>query len=176
MGFMELAKNIVLTISIVVILSMFLNYGFSTFKKAPLYEDFCNESIRIKTTPVYKDYENLTEQERLDIDKMNEYYIECQKDYELARENYERPRFIFLTISGIIAIIIGGLMISIEGIGIGILGGGVVSIISGSVGYWRHLSDYIRFLMLGIALFVLIWVGVKVARKSGKNKDRKKIR
>ena len=103
---MGLAKNIVLTISIVIILSMFLHYGFSTFKKAPLYEDFCNETMRAKTTPIYKDYQNITEQEKLEIDEMNEYYIKCQKDYELARENYERPRFIFLTITGIIAIII----------------------------------------------------------------------
>ena len=174
MGFMELVKNIVIAISIVVILSMFFHYGFSTFKKAPLYEDFCNESIRMKTAPVYKDYGNLTEQEKLDRDEMNEYYVKCQKDFDLAREKYEKPRFIFLTTAGIIAIITGGLMISIEGIGIGILGGGVVSIISGSVGYWRYLRDSIRFLMLGIVLVVLIWVGVKLANR--KNKVKKKRR
>lgn len=167
-------KNVILTISIAIILVMFLNYGFDTFKKQPQYDDYCNETMRFKAVPLEKADRNITEQERIDAEKLNEYYQKCNKDYELAREKYERPRFIFLSITGLIAILIGGIMIKIEGIGIGIFGGGVISVISGTAGYWRHLSNSIKFLMLGIVLCVLIWVGVNISQRESNVKRRRK--
>lgn len=174
MSFLGLAKNIVLAISISIILSMFLHYSFEIFVKSPDYRDYCNETIY----PQKVLGENFTAAEKEVYDKaISEYQekdIECQKSFELAMEKYQKPRFIFLAIAGIIAIIIGGLIISIEGIGIGVLLGGVFSVISGTAGYWRQLGEFVKVFMLGAVLVVLIWVGVKIAKRESKPKNKKK--
>ncbi len=140
--------------------------------KAPDYNDYCNETVY----PQKVLGDNFTAAEKEAYDQIiAEYQVksnECNDKFELAMEKYQKPRFIFLATAGIIAIIIGGLIISIEGIGIGVLMGGVFSVISGTAGYWRQLGEYVKVFMLGAVLVVLIWVGVKIARREDKLKKK----
>lgn len=94
----------------------------------------------------------------------------CRAEYDEARESYEQTRFIVLITLGAVAIVAGGLIFTFEGIGTGILGGGVITAISGTVSYWRHLGDVVRFLMLGFVLAILIGIGVIVALREKEKK------
>jgi len=42
-----------------------------------------------------------------------------------------------------------------------LLGGGVLTIIYGTIAYWSELADWARFIILGITLAILIWIGYK---------------
>ncbi|KKP98523.1 MAG: hypothetical protein US06_C0007G0001, partial [Parcubacteria group bacterium GW2011_GWC2_36_17] len=38
---------------------------------------------------------------------------------------------------------------------------GLISFLVGTVGYWSAIQDYLRFVILGIVLAVLIYIGYK---------------
>ena len=99
----------------------------------------------------------------------------CNLDFEKAREKYNRIVFISAGIVGIAAMIIGAAMLALESVGAGIMGGGVLTVIYGTIRYWGNLPDVGRFVMLGIALAVLIWLGYKkLATGKGQGKKNKK--
>jgi len=81
------------------------------------------------------------------------------------RQHYTFNLFIILMVIGIIAIIIGILIMSLEGIGSGILSGGVLVIIYGTFRAWGALNEYLRLGILAIALIVLIFLGYKKIEK-----------
>ena len=84
----------------------------------------------------------------------------CQQDYEKARNIYFRNVFIISGIVGIVVIIIGAVL-HITSVSAGLFGGGVLTIIYGTMNYWSELADWARFIILGIALAVLIYLGYK---------------
>lgn len=84
----------------------------------------------------------------------------CQQDYNTARNIYFRNVFIISGIVGIIVIIIGAIL-KLTSVSAGLFGGGVLTIIYGTTNYWSELADWARFVILGIALVVLIYLGYK---------------
>lgn len=84
----------------------------------------------------------------------------CNVDFDTARNIYFRNVFIISGIVGIIAII-GGAILGHMSVSAGLFGGGVLTIIYGTTNYWSELADYARFVILGIALAVLIYLGYK---------------
>jgi hypothetical protein len=84
----------------------------------------------------------------------------CQQDYDKARNIYFRNVFIISGIVGIIAIVIGAIL-KLTSVSAGLFGGGVLTIIYGTTNYWSELADWARFVILGIALIVLIYLGYK---------------
>lgn len=99
----------------------------------------------------------------------------CNQDFEKARNIYFRNVFIISGIVGIIVIIIGAVL-KITSVSAGLFGGGVLTIIYGTMNYWSELADWARFIILGIALAVLIYLGYKGFRVfgfgSGKSKSK----
>ena len=55
--------------------------------------------------------------------------------------------------------VIVGMVLRKDAISTGVLGGGVLTILYGTIRYWDHASDILKFILLGVALAVLIWVG-----------------
>jgi len=47
----------------------------------------------------------------------------------------------------------------------GLMGGGILAIIYGTMRYWSDLPDFGRFIILGITLIILIWLGYKKIAK-----------
>jgi len=103
----------------------------------------------------------------------------CNVDFDKARNIYFRNVFIISGIVGII-VIIGGAMLRHMSVSAGLFGGGVLTIIYGTTNYWSELADYARFIILGIALAVLIYLGYKgfsmfgFGRGEGLSKIKKK--
>jgi len=84
----------------------------------------------------------------------------CNVDFDKARNIYFRNVFIVSGIVGIIVIIIGAVL-HMTSVSAGLFGGGVLTIIYGTMNYWSELADWARFIILGIALAVLIYLGYK---------------
>lgn len=84
----------------------------------------------------------------------------CNVNFYKARNIYFRNVFIISGIVGIIVIIIGGIL-HLTSVSAGLFGGGVLTIIYGTTNYWSELADWARFVILGITLAVLIYLGYK---------------
>ena len=88
-------------------------------------------------------------------------YFTCNQEYRSALEKYERNVFMTLIALGVISIIIGFMMSTQTVISVAFSLGGVLTFIVASARYWQFASEYLQVGILGLALLVLIWLGIK---------------
>ncbi|MBW2975703.1 hypothetical protein KY366_08345 [Candidatus Woesearchaeota archaeon] len=179
-------KRTILGISIAIVLVLFIGYGISTFYKSPQYEDFCQERFpepaRIEKGDVGKCEAVLKANDAFESscyrqDGIVRYEADedgcqvanvcdmCSKKYRESMEVYNRNVFIIAVIAGLIAVILGGVVLQLESVSAGIMGGGVLSIIYGTLRYWGDMADFGRFVILGAVLTILILLGYKKFKK-----------
>ena len=96
----------------------------------------------------------------------------CNKEFRNSLNIYNRNVFIITGIVGILVIIIGAVL-HITSVSAGLFGGGVLTIIYGTTNYWSELGDLARFIILGITLAVLIYLGYKGFSFLGFGKEEK---
>jgi len=179
-------KERILAIAIAILFVIFVYYGIQTFYHEPDYSDYCNSTLYSK--PYYADNArpyNYTlcqsiekanqpvEMQCNNAQGMMQYETDgngcqvattcdyCNRDYNQHTEKYNRVVFIISGIIGILAIVIGAIILSLESVGSGIMGGGVLTLIYGTLRYWGNLADVGRFIVIGLALAILIWLGYK---------------
>jgi len=180
---MSKLKHTFLAVAIAIILVFFIGFGIATFYKEPQYNDFCDEfEGRPYPFPI-KRGDSCTffepDQEIKDQCKnfgdvtpkydqngcVESYYCEtCNKEFRDIRENYNRNVFIVATGLGIIILIIG-FALKIPSVSSGLMGGGILTLIYGTIRYWSDLPDAGRFIILGLTLAILIWLGYKKISK-----------
>lgn len=179
-------KKLILVLGIIIVLNLFFNYGVATFYKTPKFEDFCKpEALSEK----YETKERCESVGGLWMASQSVYPAEkiapvpvtniittdqptawcdvqytCGKDYQDAMAVYNRNVFIILVIAGVISIIAGFMTGQSEAVSLGLSFGGILSLIIGTIRYWSAMDDYLRFIILGVALAVLIWIGIKKFR------------
>lgn len=171
----KIKKNL-LSVAIAIILVLFIAYGINTFYKSPKYDDFCSEEISMKQAYSEEECLELGGKWEQSITRPIEKPIEsgeataegfcdvqytCREEYDDAREIYNRDVFFISLVAGLIALIMGGIVLKLESVSIGIMGGGILTIIYGTIRYWGDMSDVYRFIILGVVLGVLIWMGYK---------------
>ncbi len=146
------AKKTVLVLIIAVLLVFFIGYGLETFYPGPVWEDFCDED-NYKIAEPTRDPGEIPEQDT------------CYEELDTARESYDRNVFFILGIIGVAAVLFG-----IKGpklrdyVAAGVMGGGLLTLFYGMMRYWGHLSDVIRFVFIGVILFLFIYIGNKYKR------------
>ena len=177
-------KAIALAASIVIVLNLFINMGVKTFYPGPEFEDFCSEVEG-------KVFNNQTSCEAVGgnwvlvgesidgrferpvpfgVEDRKPYcdpYKSCRADHQDARSLYDRNVFIILIIAGLVSLGVGYGISAAAAVSSGLVFGGVLSFIIGTMRYWSNMDDYLRFIVLGLALVVLIWIGYR--KVSGKN-------
>ncbi|MDO8493055.1 MAG: hypothetical protein Q7S19_00720 [bacterium] len=175
-----------LALAIVIVLNLFFNFAIKLVYKAPVYENFCkveqvnvppdskdsclavggqwNESAEYYpkgqkmvpapfTTPageytsVYRGYCNVQ--------------FTCSKNYEDTSRVYNRNVFVALVVLGMLSMFAGYYAGENTPVSLGLSMGGVLSFIIGSIRYWSDMDDYLRVIILGLALISLIWLGIK---------------
>ncbi|MDP3799956.1 MAG: hypothetical protein Q8Q90_00855 [bacterium] len=174
-------KEIILALAIVVVLNLFFNYGVFTFYKEPKLENFCSAEL---TQKVYTEkvsceaaggrwYESSQvnyngqivpvkpDPQVVGATSWCDSTDKCRKDYDTVRNVYNRNVFIVLIVLGLVSLGLGFLVISASAVANGFLGGGLLSLIVGTIRYWSDMNEYLRFIVLGIALAMLIWLGYK---------------
>jgi len=151
---MKNIKEVLLGIIIGVVLLMFLVFGSKLIYETPNYEDYCNYN-KINFT-------NTTD------------YQTCSENYENAREDYSKNMFLLSLIVGILIIAGSAIFININSISGGLMFGSLMFIVYGTGSYWRYMNDWTRFIILGVALGILIYVGYWLSfRKNNERRKRK---
>lgn len=89
------------------------------------------------------------------------YYIKCQTSYDTARESAHLYSFILMTVLGVVALVIGVVPIGASIVSSGLSYGGVLALIIGSLQYWGSADSWLRLVISGLALVVLIYLGIR---------------
>lgn len=165
-------KLVLLAIGIAIILSLFIGYGISTFYKEPRYDMYCTkpyvqylsrETCEANEGKWYDPGEEGARPMPVEEGELKGWCdpnYTCNEKYEDYRENYNRNVFVITLIIGII-VLITSLVLNKEAVSAGLMGGAILTMIYGTLRYWGRAPDVLRFVILGIVLFVLIWVGYK---------------
>ncbi|MFH1402583.1 MAG: hypothetical protein ABIG87_03105 [Patescibacteria group bacterium] len=175
-----------LIVGIVIVLNLFFLYAIKVAYPKPEYNDFCVKEQVIKKIVTQAEClevgrqwnENVSMKERVTLIEptgeirpdlvvaddeygyCNQQFI-CSQQFDTAREDYERNVFIALIIFGVVSVVIGFMTMGKEVVSIALSLGGVLSFIIASVRYWQYASDWLHLAILGVALAVLIYLGIK---------------
>lgn len=173
-------KTIILSIVIAIVLSAFVIYLIQTIYPSPKYEDYCGTE-RIKAVPIPEDralvggtcatvspdsrdeccinkgYEQYNEETGLCEGNKFE---ECQEQYNNARDRYKLVVFIVAVIVGLAAVS-AGILLALPSVSSGLMLGGTFLTFYGTAVYWSNLSNWLRTIVLGAVLAILIWLGYK---------------
>jgi hypothetical protein len=172
-------KEIIIFVAIAVIFALFVGYGIEVFDPSPDYDDFCeddlynidNEKECITEGGSWNEFGVPVQASEGDLVKPNKRLCspgkECRDSYDIARTKHDKIVFISTVIIGLIAIFVG-ILLKKDAVSVGILSGGILVIIYGTLRYWQHADERLKFVLLGIVLAVLIWVGYKKFDSKGK--------
>jgi len=171
-----------LILGIIIVLNLFFAYAIKLFYDRPLYTDFCEEK-QVMVIPETQEEcvavgGQWTEDKYIQRDlpapgKVSIPVIEterkgycdsdytCRKQYEEATKLYERNVFVVWVVLGVMLILGSFFLAGYEAVSLGLSLGGVLSLIIGTVQFWSNMDDYLRVIVLGIALAALIWMGIK---------------
>jgi len=168
----------ILVVGLVVVLNLFFGYAIDAFYKKPQFENFCQQ----KQVNIIPDTKNKcvaeggqwTEDpsfsrspkipgEVVPAGYCNMYYT-CQKEYEETNKVYNRNVFVALVILGVASLIGGFFLAAYEAVSLGFSLGGVVSLVIAAARYWSDMDEWLRVIVLGLALATLIYVGIKKFR------------
>lgn len=165
-------KKAVVVIGIVIVLNLFISLGIRTFGNPPDWDKYCTPEIMSKTYSdqasceavggkwmptgeVIKPEGVTTGTAFCQVD------YTCQKEYQTADAIYSRNFFIVQIIAGIILILIGLFAVKAQSVSLGLSFGGLLALIVGTIRHWSAMDEYIQFIVLGVALVILIWLGYK---------------
>ena len=181
-------KNIVLSLAIAIVFMLFAVYGTALFYPEPQFSDFCEKKEFGRPFPLVREQVpepceinpeiRTREQQCYTADKtiISRAYDEqgclidfecssCNQDYDAAAEKWRTKAFVTSVILGLIGIVAGALFFKIDAIGSGLMGGGALLIFVFSIRVWRDIGDVVRFVILGLALLVLIYIGTLINRR-----------
>ena len=159
-------KQKLLALAIAIVLVTFIAVGIDTFYKQP--ENKCYDELS-RPKAFISNCELLQEQNKTGCFIQQQIYyenqsIEQQKCYEAFQpidNSYRRNVFIILTVIGVASLVIGLLVKNLYALSFGLMLGGLINIIYGIIRYWAQMNEYLRFIILGVLLAILIWVSYK---------------
>ncbi|MEP7162560.1 MAG: hypothetical protein ABI747_02250 [Candidatus Moraniibacteriota bacterium] len=85
----------------------------------------------------------------------------CAKEYQDATSLYNRNVFIVFVVFGLMLLMGGVFLSTSEAVSLGLSFGGVIALIIGSTRYWSDMQEWLRVIVLGIALAGLIYFAWK---------------
>jgi len=165
-------RNVAMALRIIIVLNVFINTGVFTFYKPPEREDFCADFFRIQTEDECIAEGGEWISGRGFVETRGEAIAqplaegrcleskECRDEYRQARGVYNRNVFVVLLIAGLLSLF-AGFLLNADAVSTGLSFGGILSIFIGTVRYWSDMDEILRFVLSGIALIILIWVGYK---------------
>ena len=155
-------KSTILTIAIAVIFTFFVGYGIEVFYDTPDREDACPYEVFVTQDPVKCEEAGGTwtdeELSPKPIGRCDSH--KCYDKYSLLLANHNKVVFIISLIIGILAFA-GAYNLRQNAVSTGIIGGSLLLVLYGTLRYWEHADDRLKFVLLGIALAGLIWFAYK---------------
>ena len=162
-----------LIIGIVIVINLFFNYAISLIYNAPQYDEYCKQDQVIQEVNNQEACVARGGQwdanyygkpavvgEILPAGYCNLQFT-CNNEFEAVRKVYERNVFVTLVILGI-ALVAGSFALSFNWIlSVSASMAGILSIIIASMRYWAEADNWLRVLILFIALCALIYFAVR---------------
>jgi hypothetical protein len=162
-----------LIIGIVIVINLFFNYAISLVYEAPQYSNYCKQEqvIEAVTTKdaclakggqwnenIYKQPVAVGETPAIGYCDLQ---FTCNQDFQTVNKIYERNIFVTLVVLGII-LVAGSFALSFNWIlSVSASLGGILSIIIASMRYWSEADNWLRVLILFVALMALIYFAVR---------------
>jgi hypothetical protein len=170
-------------LGIMIVLNLFFNYALSLAYKSPEFNSFCPvEQVNI-----------IPDNQKACVDQggqwnQNNYYgqpvpagvkepsgycdlqFTCRQEFESVNKTYNRNVFIILVVLGALSVAVGNFFTTNEVIASGLSLAGVLSFLIASIRYWSAANDFIRVLILAIALGLLFSVAMKKFKNSSLDK------
>ena len=156
-----------LILGIVIVLNMFFNYAISLVYTEPKYDTYFARPQVIEQLNSQEECvsvggqwtENLGAKEGEGKGYCDPDYT-IRKEFDEARNVYDRNVFIVLVVLGILSIGLG-VLLSQEVLATAFAWGGVLSLVIASMRYWSAADNIVKVIILAAALGGLIWLAVK---------------
>lgn len=172
--------TIALAIGIVIVANLFFNYAIALVYREPVLDAFCpmqpvtyNDAVSCVANGGQWSNYSLTPAEVTKSVQSNQPLgycdanFTCQRAYNDAHSIYNRNVFVILVVLGIVSFVVGAI-IGIEVLSIGFSWAGVLALVIASIRYWSDAGNLARVVILAVALGLLIWIGIKKSRSSGR--------
>ncbi|MEK7505206.1 MAG: hypothetical protein AAB589_02915 [Patescibacteria group bacterium] len=174
----------ILALAIVIVLNLFFNYAIHLVYEAPQWENFCptkqvnimpqtkeacldeggswteENGEMITTIPLFGPGDSAPR--RTSYCDVN---FTCDREFDSYQSVYNRNVFLILVGAGLATLLLSLFVALTSPVSLGLSLGGVLSIIVGSIRYWSEMQDYLRVILLAVALILLIWLGIKKFRE-----------
>ncbi len=184
-----------LALAIVIVLNLFFNFAIQLVYKMPIYENFCKiQQVNVSpdtqasclavggqwnVDPNYYPKSQPAPTVALgaapipvrvvpapvtSVGYCNAQFT-CGNNFNDTMKIYDRNVFVALVILGLVSLFAGYYAGESAPVSLGLSLGGVLSFIIGSARYWSDMDDYLRVVILGLALVSLLWLGIKKFRE-----------
>lgn len=148
MKFLEVVRQILLSLIIAILLPVILNSGINLIFEQPKYDDYVKKQINYER--------NEPHQEDVELKKQ-------QEQYKQALQPYNKIVFFSSILVGLITIIIGA-FIKINALSVGLIGGGILDIFMGL--FNKPNIPLLNFIILVMLLIILIIIIIKGQSKN----------
>ena len=159
-------KHKLVSIAIALVLVFFIGYGIELFNDSPVYGDFCSTDLyEIRDEGKCAEAGGMWNgAESVDRPVPEKGFCgetkECRDAYQDARVSNDQIVFIVAVLLGVVALVVG-LYLKKETATNGLVGGGVLSILYGTIRYWEHADELLKFVILGLVLAFLVWIAYR---------------
>ena len=167
-------KTIILSLAIAIVLTGFVILFINSIYPSPDWEDYCNEKIREPKLGIDQEItQEICEANDGKWTSQNiqcvttpcpqgycDYYSGCQDKFDNARNKFRLTAFIIAIIAGLATISIG-IMLALPSVSSGLMLGGTFLTFYGIAIYWTNLTAWLKTIILGAVLIILIWLGYK---------------
>jgi hypothetical protein len=162
-----------LIIGIVIVINLFFNYAISLVYDAPKYDNYCKQEQVIKQISTQQECTAVGGQWNPNVqygvpvkgDYPPEGYCDqqftCRSEYDVDRKAYERNVFVTLVVLGIILVAGSFALVFNWILSVSASMGGILSIIIASIRYWAEADNWLRVIILFVALCALIYFAVR---------------
>ncbi len=161
-----------LIIGIVIVINLFINYAISLIYNAPQYDQYCKQERVINNVATEEacladggqwdaNYYGKPVPNETEPAGYCNLQFTCSNEFQAVRKVYERNVFVTLVVLGII-LVAGSFALAFNWIlSVSASMGGILSIIIASMRYWSEADNWLRVIILFVALCALIYFAVR---------------
>jgi hypothetical protein len=166
-----------IAVAIVIVVNLFFHYVIATFYVEPKFETYCPMQTQNLASPEAcvnaggQWTNNQLAPQEITVAIKNgtplgwcDPNFTCNKNYTEAHSVYNRNVFIVLIILSLAVLTLGTFLL-VEVLSLGFSWAGVVSLIIASGQYWSDANNWMRLVILALALAMLVWLAIKKFRE-----------
>jgi len=131
-----------LILGIVIVANLFINYSLSLVLSEPSYNDFCPQTYI--ATPASDAGQTI-----------------CSNNYTAASNDYQAKVFTVLIVIGVLLVVASFFVKTNPVVSTALSFSGLLSIVIASMRYWSSADNWVKVIILGVALVALIALAIR---------------